>query len=247
MEGNCLPEMPSAPRGDFGCVNELTRSNLDTLAPNGEDILRRTAKALPDDCAQWTNEKHSSYLTHLEVSFVKHLHCSMDLLVQNSGKNQVDRNISRKRPANVQTAAEQFTVSRDGYCPSINNERDQPFSHVSSDTHNSLSSRCTDNFKCIQRYRQPLSADMHQFLKLHCMKKHNNGKVIVSPQLATCSKQFSACKPVKADSFHLMKEGMGQNFVDQDNSNNNSQAKRLKTALADCDTRNSIKQMTELF
>ncbi|XP_073157506.1 cold-regulated protein 27-like [Henckelia pumila] len=240
MEGNCQPKMPPPPpAGDFGCVHELSRSNLDTFAANGKDILRRTANAVTDDCTPWTNEKHSLYLTHLEVSFVKHLHRSMDLIVQNSEKSQIDTNICQKRPANVQTFAEQFTVSRHGYCPRISNERDKSFSHVSSDTHNSLSSPCVDNFKHFQRYCQPISADMHQFLKLHCTKKHKNGKVMVSPQLATCSKQFSACKSDKADTFHLMKEGMGQNFVDQDNSynpKNKSQSKRLRTAVADCDT-----------
>lgn len=48
MEGNCLPEIPSVLLGNFGCVNGLTRSNLDTLAAeNGEDILRPTQNALP--------------------------------------------------------------------------------------------------------------------------------------------------------------------------------------------------------
>ncbi|KZV17774.1 hypothetical protein F511_01583 [Dorcoceras hygrometricum] len=210
MEGSCLPDITSAPLGDFGCANGLARSNFDTLsliAENGEDILLRPADALPDGCVPWTNEKHSLYLTHLELSFVKHLHRSMDLIVQNSEKNQTDKSIFQKRQASVQTAAEQFTVSRNGYSPRISNERERPSYNVSSDTHESHSSPSINNFKCIQRYRQPPSADMHHFLKLHRPKKHKNGKVIVSPQLATCSKQFSACKSDKAHSFHLMKGG----------------------------------------
>lgn len=43
----------------------------------------------------WTDEKHSIYLEHLEVSFVKQLHQSISLLEKCSDQDEGERSISR--------------------------------------------------------------------------------------------------------------------------------------------------------
>lgn len=55
---------------------------------------------------KWTDEKHSLYLEHLEVSFVKQLHQSIGLLPQCSNKNKRDNNSAVMPPVNVDDASE---------------------------------------------------------------------------------------------------------------------------------------------
>ncbi|EPS68029.1 hypothetical protein M569_06747, partial [Genlisea aurea] len=53
-----------------------------------------------DDSAAWTDEKHSMYLEHLEVSFVKQLHKSI------GSRSQRDKHVSQM-PTNYHGVTEQ--------------------------------------------------------------------------------------------------------------------------------------------
>lgn len=55
----------------------------------------------------WTDEKHSSYLEHLEVSFVKQLHQSIRLLAQCSNHDVGDKGIPQMHPVNARDASKQ--------------------------------------------------------------------------------------------------------------------------------------------
>lgn len=55
----------------------------------------------------WTDEKHSLYLEHLEVSFVKQLHQSVGFLAKCSDQNKGDKNITQTCPINVHNTSEQ--------------------------------------------------------------------------------------------------------------------------------------------
>ncbi|KAI3448109.1 hypothetical protein Pfo_004774 [Paulownia fortunei] len=184
---------------------------------------------LQDDCTTWTDEKHGLYLEHLEVSFVKQLHQSMGLLAQCSEQNKRDKNISQLRPINVHIASEQY-----GCWEKINFKRGDPLSHVSPDSHNPLKSPWVYRLKRTGMHCPPPSADMPDFLTL--CGTQNPRKVITSHGLETCPQQISASSQYHGDFNDLMREGTGQNFVDEDNqnkSNTKSRVKRLKTALAD--------------
>lgn len=62
---------------------------------------------LQDECTAWTNQKHNSYIYHLEKSFVEQLYQPKSILAHCSGHNLRDINISQKQLINVHNASEQ--------------------------------------------------------------------------------------------------------------------------------------------
>ncbi|KAI3445980.1 hypothetical protein Pfo_002645 [Paulownia fortunei] len=249
MEGNCRRESPHPPwlpsAANIGCNQELTRSNSDAsslTAENCKDTFRRSANVTPDDRTRWTDEKHNLYLHHLEVSFVKQLHQSKCLLAQCSEQNQGGINMSQKRLINVENASEQFNVLRNGCWQKINCVGGEPLSSsTSADSCASLKSKSRYKFKRMGMHCHPPSAEMPGFLKL--CSTVESGKGTITHGLATCSLECSSNNPFPGDLFDLKREGTGQNFLDEDNqstSNFESQAKRLKTALADSSRQDQV-------
>ncbi|KAL0365393.1 UNVERIFIED_CONTAM: Cold-regulated protein 28 [Sesamum angustifolium] len=238
MEGNLRPGTPHPlPAGNVGRDYELTRSNSDAsvlTAENGKDILCCSANAVPDDCSAWTDEKHNLYLHRLEVSFVEQLKQSKNLLAQFLVENQRHTNISEKQLTNMSNAFEKFNVLWNGGWQKINCVIGEPFSSsVSADSRTPIKSKGICNFKHMRVHYPPSSAEMPEFTKLCSREKH--GKRIISHGFLTCSQQFSSGNPYQGDLFDLKKEGMGQNFLDEDNqniSNSGSRAKRLRTISA---------------
>ncbi|KAK6120971.1 hypothetical protein DH2020_045281 [Rehmannia glutinosa] len=103
MEGHCRPEThPPPSSAEIGFAKELSRWNSDAstlTAENCENVMHRSGNVKPNDRTTWTDEKHSLYLEHLEVSFVKQLHQSMGLLAQCSDLNKrEDKNVCQLRP-----------------------------------------------------------------------------------------------------------------------------------------------------
>ncbi|KAK6136907.1 hypothetical protein DH2020_029352 [Rehmannia glutinosa] len=226
MEGNCRPKTPSPPllpsAANIGCSHELTPSSWDAsslTAENCKDVLRCSANVALDDRTAWTNEKHNSYLHHLEASFVKQLHQSKCLLAQCSDQNQRDINIFQKQLTNVKNASEQFNVLRNGYWQKINCSRGELLcGSTSSD-----------------------SSEIPDFRELCTTVKHR--KRTISHGLATCSRECSSNDPYLGNLFDLQREGTGQNFLDEDNQNTSnfeSQAKRLKTTLAETSLQDQV-------
>ncbi|KAK6159337.1 hypothetical protein DH2020_006651 [Rehmannia glutinosa] len=276
MEGNCRPETTSPPllpsAANIGCSHELTPSSWDAsslTAENCKDILRRSENVAQlghaeilgvrvfsvvlsvgggmDDRTAWTDEKHNSYLHHLEASFVKQLHQSKCLLAQCSDQNQRDINIFQKRLSNVKNASEQFNVLRNGRWQKINCSRGEPLcGSTSTDSCASLKSKWIYNFKRINKQCHPPSAEIPDFPELCISVKH--GKRTISHGLATCSRECSSNDPYLGNLFDLQREGTGQNFLDEDNQNTSkfeSQAKRLKTTLAESSLQDQIVRSTK--
>ncbi|XP_073127711.1 cold-regulated protein 27-like [Henckelia pumila] len=163
---------------------------------NGGNVLRRLANvAAPDDCTAWTNEKHNLYLNHLEVSFLTQLHESRD---------SVNKNMTQKMAVNY--------PGQYGCSQNIDhlNRRDELLSCPPADSHS-----CMKN-SWIYFHHPSLSADLQDSQKLSDTEKHSSRKGIVSHGLATCSQQVSAMKLYHANSFDSMKEGTGQNYVNED-------------------------------
>ncbi|KAK4437887.1 hypothetical protein Salat_0122800 [Sesamum alatum] len=246
MEGNLRPGTPHPrPAANVGRDYELTRSNSDAsllTAENCKDILCRSPNVAPDDRSAWTDEKHNLYLHHLEVSFVEQLKQSKYLIAQFSEENKRHINISEKQLINVSNAFEQFNVLWNGDWQKINCVMGEPFSSsISADSCTPIKSKGICNFNHTRVHHPPSSAEMPEFLK-HCStEKH--GKRIISHGFAACSEQFSSGNAYQGDLFDLEKEGMGQNFLDEDNqniSNSGPRAKRLRTASANSYSQNQI-------
>ncbi|CAA2991572.1 uncharacterized protein LOC111389122 isoform X2 [Olea europaea var. sylvestris] len=205
-------------------ANELTRLNSDAsslTAENSEDIVHQS----PDNPTTWTNEKHNLYLDHLEVSFVRQLQQSMGLLASCSELNKSEKHLSQKRHADVRISSHQLTVLLDGCWQKINYGRGQPFLSTSADASDAL--KCP-RVQWFGRTCPPASAASQECLVLCSTEKHIAVEGIRSQGLRTCPHQIPAS--------NLYTEYTGQNFADgdgQNNSNNESRAKRLKTALAD--------------
>ncbi|KAL2460249.1 cold regulated protein 27 [Abeliophyllum distichum] len=247
------------------CANELTRSNSDLptlIADKYADILRGSANATPldrglddenkgdsssakgrkndflmDNCKAWTNEKHSLYLNHLEVSFVKQLNQSMGC-------------ISQKRPSSVHNASEQFSILWRDCWQKINYERGQPLLHTSTDSHDTLKSPWIYGSRQTRKQCPLPSADIQESLKLQNADKHTTRKRVSSQGLATYSQQLLASNLYHGDSLEFLTEGTGQNFVDEGGQNNHpnisSQAKRLKRALVDSSDHDQIVPLWEM-
>ncbi|XP_041992849.1 cold-regulated protein 28-like [Salvia splendens] len=73
----------------------------------------------------WTDEKHSIYLEHLELSFVKQLHQSISLLEKCSDQDEGERSISR---------IDHINDAQHGCCKKIKCNRGYPLSNVSVDS-----------------------------------------------------------------------------------------------------------------
>ncbi|KAL0422626.1 UNVERIFIED_CONTAM: hypothetical protein Slati_3285500 [Sesamum latifolium] len=221
MEGNLRLGPPHPlPAANVGRDYELTRSNSDAsvlTAENCKDILCRSANAAP--------LKQSKYL-----------------LGQFLVENQRHTNISEKQLINTSNAFDQFNVLWNGGWQKINCVMGEPFSSsVSADSRTPIKSKGICHFKHMRAHYLPSSAEKPEFLKLCSRVKH--GKRIISHGLATCSQQFSSGNPYQGDLFDLKKEGMGQNFLDEDNqniSNSGSRAKRLRTVSANSYSQDQI-------
>ncbi|KAK4424195.1 hypothetical protein Salat_1612900 [Sesamum alatum] len=238
MEGNCRSE--ATPRSaDAGCAEEMNRSSSDAsalTAENCKDILHPSLDARLDDSTTWTDEKHSLYLEHLEVSFVKHLHQSMGLLAPYSEQNKRDKDISQLRTIDVCNTFEQFPVLQYGCQEKINCKGGDPRSQASADSHAPLKRPGAYRFKRMGMLCPPISTDIPELLTVCGTEIRRKGIISHSHGSETCSHHFSAGSRFHGDSYGLMREGTGQNFVDEDNqykSNPKSGAKRLKTALTD--------------
>ncbi|KAG8364257.1 hypothetical protein BUALT_Bualt19G0109400 [Buddleja alternifolia] len=225
MEANLRPDCPPPP-AVFGGADELNQTNSDAsflTAQNCED------NETMDECTTWTDEKHSSYLNNLEVSFVKQLHQSMGLLAPCSQLKPEDRNISLIRPINVQNASGQITVLRYGCWQKHNYERSKPLSRTRADSHNPRKSPWMYGAKRMRKLCPPPSSDMPEFPSLCNTENHGKG-------IETRRHKYFASEACNGDLYDLTKEGTGQNFVDEDNhnkSNTKPRLKKSKTALAD--------------
>ncbi|KAL8540358.1 hypothetical protein ACS0TY_001822 [Phlomoides rotata] len=226
MEGNRQSASPPPP-ADISSEDELNRSNSDAstlTVENCKDILHRSANVKPEMNTKWTDEKHSLYLEHLEVSFVKQLQQSIGLLPQYSNYNKRVNGSAVMRRINVDNASEKFTTVPHGCQEEINCNRVDPLSHVSPD---SLKSQWVRS-KRIRMHTPAGSAYMPGRLML--CDTENHGKVVTSCGLDTCSQQCSDSSRYHGDSHSITKEGTGQNFVDE-GPYTEPRVKRLKTAL----------------
>ncbi|XP_051131739.1 cold-regulated protein 28-like isoform X2 [Andrographis paniculata] len=202
---------PAAP----ACSDELTLSNSDSsvlTVLNCQDISHRSAIELPGDCTAWTDEKHSLYIHQLEMSFIKQLNHSKYLLQHFSYMSWRDLNIAEQH-INTSHSSEQFQIAR--------NVNSQKRGRVCKYQHNG-------------KQFAPLSGQkLGDSVKLGIRRRYSHG-------LASLTQKCSSRKPAHQDLFHLTREGMGQNFSDEDNSqsepDSDPSTKRLKPALALVDT-----------
>ncbi|KAL7125288.1 hypothetical protein ABFS83_14G107900 [Erythranthe nasuta] len=187
MEGDFRSEAPPPPSVDVGCSVELNLSKSGASALTAEN-REDLHRPANGDHTIWTEEMHCLYLENLEASFVKQLHQSMRLLSQRSDRNKREGNISQVRPTNVHNASEKLTVVRSGCGEKINCKRGYPPSRISSDSRGV----CT------------------------IPSAENQGKVVESRVLKTCSQKVSASSQCRGDLYNSTREGTGQNFVDED-------------------------------
>ncbi|PIN07291.1 hypothetical protein CDL12_20146 [Handroanthus impetiginosus] len=239
MGGNCLPEAqhpalrPSVENLDWN--REMSRLNSDASslsAENCKDTFCCLAAMKLDDRTEWTDKKHNLYLRHLEVSFVKQLHQSKLFLARCSELNQRDTNISQKHLINVNNDSKQNGCWQ---------KKDDLSRSNQADSRVLFKGKWMYNLKHMYVHCPPPSAEMPEFLKLCSTVKQ--GKLIIPHEVATGPQEFSTSNPRDGDLYDLTREGMGQNFSDEDNqstSNYQSRAKRSRTALADSSTHGQI-------
>ncbi|XP_042011294.1 cold-regulated protein 28-like isoform X1 [Salvia splendens] len=212
MEGDFNSETqhrpPLPPALDRVCDR---RSNSDASSlpvENCEDPVRHSRNVTPDESTAWTNEKHNSYLYHLEMSFVEQLYQSKSVLARCSGHNLRDIHISRKHLTN---ASDQYDVSRNRCWQKSKHAAGGP-------THSS-----THHSKHGDVHYHPSLSKVPTPVKLIRTRKQGEG--MISHGTQTCSQ----------DIIDSNREETGQNFLNENQNtlNSESQVKRLKIALED--------------
>ncbi|XP_047976741.1 cold-regulated protein 28-like [Salvia hispanica] len=210
MEGDFDSESQHRPPPlDRLCHRRSTSDASSLTVENCEDPVRRSRNVTPDESTAWTNEKHNSYLYHLEMSFVEQLYQSKSVLARCSGHNLRDINISRKHLTN---ASDQYNVSRNGCWQKSKHAAGGP-------THNS-----THHSKHGDVHYHPSLSKVRTSMKL--IRTRNQGERMISHGTQACSQ----------DIIDSNREETGQNFLNENNQNtlnSESQAKRLKIALED--------------
>ncbi|KAH6794035.1 fucosyltransferase 12 [Perilla frutescens var. hirtella] len=185
---------------DTDCNHHLTRSDSDAsslTAENCKYVFRRSENVSQAESTTWTNEKHNSYLYHLEMSFVEQLYQSKFVLAQCSGKNLRDKNISRKQLINLNKSSEQ-----NGCLQQINCVPDESTpSSTSADSNASLESKKTYLYKHRGMHCHPSPAKVPTLLKLFSTKKQ--GKGMTSHGIRTCPHEFSSSNRYNGDSIDL--------------------------------------------
>ncbi|XP_042004789.1 cold-regulated protein 28-like [Salvia splendens] len=213
MEGDFDSETqhrpPPPPALDRVCHRRSKSDASSLTVENCEDPVRHSRNVTPDESTTWTNEKHNSYLYHLEMSFVEQLYQSKSVLARCSGHNLRDINISRKHLTN---ASDQYGVSRNRCWQKSKHAAGGP-THIS--THHS---------KHGEVHYHPSLSKVPTSVKLIMTRKQGEG--MISHGTQTCSQ----------DIIDSNREEMGQNFLDEDSQNtlnSESQAKRLKIVFED--------------
>ncbi|KAL1534621.1 cold-regulated protein 28-like isoform X1 [Salvia divinorum] len=226
MEGNFDSETQHRPRLppalDTVCDRRLNSDASSLTVENCEDPVRHSKNVTPDESTAWTNEKHNSYLYHLEMSFVKQLYQSKSVLARCSGHNLRDINVSRKHLTN---ASNQYDVSRNRCWQKRKLAAGGPtHSCTSAYYHVSLENKRTHHSKHGDVHYHPSLSKVSTSVKL--IRTREQGEGMISHGTKTCSQ----------DIIDSNREETGQNFSDEDYQNtlnSESQAKRLKIALED--------------
>lgn len=160
-----------------------------------------------DKYTGWTNEKHNTFLDHLEASFVKQLHRSMALRAGSVEMNQSCRNLSEELSSHVNKASEQLTFPHHGCWKKIKTVRKPPVVYIAADSHD-----------C-------------QF----CFELHRKGKRTRDEKptdgLKTKSHLISELGELQ-NTVCTLTEGSGQNFIGED-FDENSRCKKMKTVSVD--------------
>ncbi|XP_010437687.1 PREDICTED: uncharacterized protein LOC104721413 [Camelina sativa] len=78
------------------------------------DTSRCDADSKLDECVEWTNEKHNSYLDYLENSFVRQLYSFL------GGETQKRLSRTRDVQSNSRKSTDQFTVLQNGCWQKVN-------------------------------------------------------------------------------------------------------------------------------
>ncbi|KAF3666251.1 putative glycoprotein 3-alpha-L-fucosyltransferase A-like [Capsicum annuum] len=162
---------------------------------------------MQDKYTGWTNEKHNTFLDHLEASFVKQLHRSMALRAGSVEMNQSCRNLSEELSSHVNKASEQLTFPHHGCWKKIKTVRKPPVVYIAADSHD-----------C-------------QF----CFELHRKGKRTRDEKptdgLKTKSHLISELGELQ-NTVCTLTEGSGQNFIGED-FDENSRCKKMKTVSVD--------------
>ncbi|KAM3377190.1 cold-regulated protein 28 [Capsicum galapagoense] len=193
------------------CGNELTRlssgSSSLSVANSKGIMLLQSGNSTTDKYTGWTNEKHNTFLDHLEASFVKQLHRSMALRAGSVEMNQSCRNLSEELSSHVNKASEQLTFPHHGCCKKIKTVRKPPVVYIAADSHD-----------C-------------QF----CFELHRKGKRTRDEKptdgLKTKSHLISELGELQ-NTVCTLTEGSGQNFIGED-FDENSRCKKMKTVSVD--------------
>ncbi|XP_055809255.1 cold-regulated protein 28-like isoform X2 [Solanum dulcamara] len=217
MEESCRSNSPLVSENLVleSCFAVLTRSNSgesSLIIENFKDELLQSGNVTADECMEWTNEKHNTFLDCLETSFVKQLHRSMVLRAGCMELNRSSRNLSKKL-FNNDKANKQFTAWQDG-CWKINIESNQPELLVGQG----------------EEYHHV--TDLQLCSRLYTEEKQRRDK---RTSFHGLEERSALPLPIPAElqkSVSRIAEGSGQNFVDED-LEENSRSKKLKTAMTD--------------
>ncbi|XP_042050388.1 uncharacterized protein LOC121795823 isoform X2 [Salvia splendens] len=174
----------------------------------------------------WTDHKHSLFLQHLELSFVKQLHQSISLLDQ----DEEEINTSLIDQINVHNTTSKHTFNAnisfcyfDYICNSID---DIYMFQLAGRLHGCSKIKCNRGYPLSH-----VSVDSIGHSKRPTVSAH-------TPEPWTLCKAENVGEVVKpnCDLHDSQREGTGQNFVDEDNQSNSDteyRVKRTKIMLAD--------------
>ncbi|KDO59705.1 hypothetical protein CISIN_1g039456mg, partial [Citrus sinensis] len=225
MRENSLRIIPSPDQEtmDRICGTELIRTDSESSAVTVESS-HLNGNATPGQSAEWTNEKHNSYLDCLEASFVEQLHKLHD-----SASMCLAGCHSAKTPSSGQ-----LMVLRDGCWQKIKSKGNKClYDNAALNSHAVLENPRIRRFTSVGKHQTATS--------LHPQKlglPYDEGFYFRE------DKDFS-CGPAGTSQRHLdclhnsvgsTGEGSDQNFVGEDQVDSSSfrpMAKRLKTAAAD--------------
>ncbi|KAI5661086.1 hypothetical protein M9H77_20409 [Catharanthus roseus] len=172
-----------------------------------------------DNHTTWTNQQHNNYLNYLEMSFVKQLQ-SMGSLSWTSC--QSDGRPSQKQFADFNRSSEQFTVPQDSEFPKLNIGK--------SCAADMAGSRKSPRTHCLRQASKVSTAysDIQECHEFHGKEKQLKGKKTCSCGSASYSERNYLCYSSCQNSVGSIREGTGQNFVDEDQEQNPSIVSRSK-------------------
>ncbi|KAJ7946056.1 Cold regulated protein [Quillaja saponaria] len=202
-----------------GCGTEWTRTNSDSSAvtlDSSKDFSLHCAASLPQgQSTNWTNQKHSLYLSSLEASFVNELHRTIQLRGLYLQDNVREAYSSRKIPGNPCNLSEQFLVLQDGRSQKIGFERNELMLESTADSHVIAGSLLRHHSTTVERGCTVRVSDVCDDTLLFNEGIHPRGNSTFSCGTPRSSEQRRACHLRHLDLAGRNAEVIDQNFEDE--------------------------------